>query len=360
MSLKSAIRTLLLITLVLFQSCKNTNKNDASLFKTNKFELPIDKVFRTQKISLESNVKSMISFPYDLIRCNNRIIISSRATEIKVFDMNGRYLYKIGRIGEGPGEYKSINCLFSITDNKIGIYDQSNSRISIFDINGNYLMSKIVNIEDVYSLRRIINYRNNYYIHKPYTKKYPCNLMMLDSNFKIINNLLEASDNYAGYLYRGLFNGGIFLDTTSNSLYEINTYSDNIVRKLDLKTGHVTNINLGQPYFYKIVPPLKNLHDVSNTMKNYHLGTDIFNMFVLKNRYLFIQYLDFENNISKVKMVLYDLNTYNSYLLKGIIAPTYSDGNYLYELRYSEKNNNKDNQVKNAIIILYNFNEGNL
>ncbi|WP_280751017.1 MULTISPECIES: 6-bladed beta-propeller [unclassified Parabacteroides] len=66
--------------------------------------------------------------------------IFMRGEHLNAFDISGKFLYKIGRIGQGPGEYLSANIFFSSTD-KQAIYVDDVAKISEYDFKGNYIRS---------------------------------------------------------------------------------------------------------------------------------------------------------------------------------------------------------------------------
>lgn len=343
---------------VIIASCNRQNADNRRLFSNNYEKVFDDKIFIRKKINLECSIDCIISFPYDICSLNNKLFIASRGTEIKVFNIDGKFLYKVGKIGDGPGEYRNINCIFAVQNNKVGIFDSNNSRITIYNEKGDYLYSKEIKIPEVYSFRRIVNYKNSFFLQVPYSEKYPFYLIELDSNLTIKRGYLEASDDYKAYAYRGLFNGGIFLNFSKGLLYEINTYSNNVVKKLNIILNSVSDINLGHPDFFRAVPQLKGVQNYAETKKHYNMGTDIYNMYLIKDRFLILQYLVHENDITILKTMLYDLITYKTYLIEGRIAPTYSDGRYLYEIKFLDSSEiDKNTSFKNPILIFYAINE---
>jgi hypothetical protein len=65
------------------------------------------------------------------------------AKTIFVFDRKGRFKNRIGRIGNGPGEYISINNIDIIqNNNQIAVYDNWKKTIHFYKINGEYLHSE--------------------------------------------------------------------------------------------------------------------------------------------------------------------------------------------------------------------------
>lgn len=69
----------------------------------------------------------------------NIYVLDSKACQIKVFDKNGKYLRKIGRKGQGPGEMQLPTMLDIVSGKKIMICDLPNNRISFYSLQGELL-----------------------------------------------------------------------------------------------------------------------------------------------------------------------------------------------------------------------------
>jgi hypothetical protein len=78
-----------------------------------------------------------------LIKDSLLIVVDGRvARSIQVYNLKGDFLYKIGSIGNGPGEYVKITnvCLVPGTD-QISVLDGPMHKEIIYDINGDYISS---------------------------------------------------------------------------------------------------------------------------------------------------------------------------------------------------------------------------
>lgn len=84
-------------------------------------------LFRPRRFIVDQNENIYISDDHDLV--------------IKVFDPNGKYLRAIGRKGEGPGEFKSIQSHAFLPDGRLLVMDSSANRSSFFDSSGNLIES---------------------------------------------------------------------------------------------------------------------------------------------------------------------------------------------------------------------------
>lgn len=69
-------------------------------------------------------------------------IYDKKTKKLKVFNSNGKYLFDIGKEGEGPGEYQGI-CSFYINEkeNKIGIFDPLKMAVHEYNLNGDFLQT---------------------------------------------------------------------------------------------------------------------------------------------------------------------------------------------------------------------------
>lgn len=80
------------------------------------------------------------SSPLKIIFKNDRIFIfeKRKANALLMFDMDGRFLQKIGKRGSGPGEYSMLSS-FTADDNSIYLLDALKSVVLIYDYEGNYI-----------------------------------------------------------------------------------------------------------------------------------------------------------------------------------------------------------------------------
>ncbi|MDR2025999.1 MAG: 6-bladed beta-propeller, partial [Prevotellaceae bacterium] len=97
-----------------------------------------DIVEDVQYILLENRTECLFSYIDKLIIEDNRIyILDFDKKSLFVFDITGKFLHQIGRMGGGPGEYtRYIN--FDVYDNIVYVYDFSKRRMLIYDENGKY------------------------------------------------------------------------------------------------------------------------------------------------------------------------------------------------------------------------------
>jgi hypothetical protein len=61
--------------------------------------------------------------------------------DLRMYDARGKFVKRIGRVGEGPGEYQQIDALAVMAAGNLAVHDGRLGRISIFDAQGNFLRS---------------------------------------------------------------------------------------------------------------------------------------------------------------------------------------------------------------------------
>jgi len=68
----------------------------------------------------------------------NIIVNDQKAKQIYKFDEKGNFIKKIGRAGQGPGEFGNPLCMTTTSDSII-VADNSNMRIQYYDLEGNFI-----------------------------------------------------------------------------------------------------------------------------------------------------------------------------------------------------------------------------
>jgi hypothetical protein len=195
----------------------------------NKKEIVIEEVL---SIGVEGDDEDyLLAFPLNVTTDNSHNIYISDLTDdcIKVYDKQGRFLRRIGREGQGPGEFMQLEFGMDITyDNKLIVsqeYQSFHNKISIFELNGEFIHS--FNITDIgthhifggddgklFCTRRIrtydsemMNYLNEEYQYEVYL--YDLNGKLLD-RFCDLEDLGQISgrDYYSEYAYISEFSNG--------------------------------------------------------------------------------------------------------------------------------------------------------
>jgi len=96
---------------------------------------------------------------------NNIYILDRKEKFMYLFNEEGKFLKKIGRPGQGPGEFERPCSIYIDSKDTIYILDEGHRRVEIFDSNANYIKSiKFINFPSGSGLNIIIDKSGNFYI----------------------------------------------------------------------------------------------------------------------------------------------------------------------------------------------------
>lgn len=151
MKIKLVCHLLFAIALLfsILNSCKNgiNIKNTKGQLLLNNKDRLLDPnvVFDTlsyQLIRLETKDQSIFGKIDKVIIKDKFIFIfdETYAKAVLVFDINGKFLNQIGKMGNGPGEYAKLSDIdISYENNQIVLYDLNNRKLIFFDFNGKFI-----------------------------------------------------------------------------------------------------------------------------------------------------------------------------------------------------------------------------
>ena len=73
-------------------------------------------------------------------RTSNGLIVVANAgtSELRFFDISGRYLYSVGREGVGPGEFEALGRVFEFSAGSLMVADRRLARLTAFDSRGSF------------------------------------------------------------------------------------------------------------------------------------------------------------------------------------------------------------------------------
>ncbi|MCF8357026.1 MAG: 6-bladed beta-propeller [Melioribacteraceae bacterium] len=339
------------IGIIIFLGCNQEKENDGSNILLKKKFIETFEIY--EEVTLEYSEESLISFPYDLCVSDSFYIIASRGNTIKLFDKSGKFKRSIGNIGRGPGEYSRITSIFKINNTDFGVYDLDNNKFIVYNCDNTLLEERKLEIDGISTIRNVVYNDNSYFIHFPFTEDLPYHIIKLDSNFKYENGIIKADLEYLDYTYRGLYEGGIFKDSESKYLYEINSFTNNNLFKIDLNNFSIERIALPKPEFYVPIEAADINSNHDETLKKYREGTSIFRIFQVGKEQVLVQYNLPKDNVVYIKSYVYNYKGSKKIELLDGKGIAFADDNFLYELRFSNLKSEKDSQVGNPIITLY-------
>lgn len=240
----------LMIFVSLLASCTANRKGDvvSAIGKNDSlYIINIDKINREKSIDYSSyfkDVKTIIletnenCFITDIsvIRVVGDFIIimdDKQDAEVLVFDKSGHFLHKIGKAGQGPGEYINMSDLSIDFDKKeIYLLDSYDYTIRQYDIETGKFMGSIHLDIDEYSVSYIYYVNNKMYVSvTPYPKdKDPFLLQEIDMKTgKCIGSHLKASEYNRGWSNNFQRSEGFFYPDGKGSAKYVEMFMDTIV-----------------------------------------------------------------------------------------------------------------------------------
>jgi hypothetical protein len=308
-----------LITLLMLQSCSS------------KKQIPNTYLRKVKSISSAVTLKGDSTFftPFAQIKQYNNLIYASdtRDNRMIVFDTLMNIKRIIGSTGSGPGEFKYCNA-FDIYHDSLFIYDAGNKRMEVFDINGNYSRSFILekNINIIYKF--CIGGNGLLYITTPYLNK---PISVFNRSGKIIdqfgiwvnakNEMLKISKNYRSLV---ILDNKLISVLVSIPTVEIYSLQGELINKIDLSkfTGifnerleHIKEEikdNSNRPG--RIIYSLINDINTSNNFLYLQYNTQLTEKHVNVNQILVIEFSG--NNVDIVKNLILTKNI-NDYYWSG-------------------------------------------
>jgi len=139
---------LFFLIFILFFSCNDSNilKDDISKIQIDALPENVynffDVVEDFQFIKLETVSDGLIGNIHKVIIVNDRIFILDRlmAKSVLCFDINGKFIRKIGNHGRGPGEWLNpVDIAYLDDSQNFVIYCHSIRKLIFYDLNGNYI-----------------------------------------------------------------------------------------------------------------------------------------------------------------------------------------------------------------------------
>ncbi len=167
-------------------------ENSIIVIKPNleRVQLDISAILDTVRfVKLEIVEKSIIGKIDKLIVFEDRIyLLDNQTSSLFVFNMDGKFIFKISKIGHGPGEYTQLDYFdIDFENRQIVLTDLTGYWILKYDLEGNYISRKkipfwIEGVAPVLNNGTVVyaNHRDNKHV---FEQEY--NLFYLDSSMKI-------------------------------------------------------------------------------------------------------------------------------------------------------------------------------
>jgi len=320
-------------------------------------------VLETTDESVIKNVNK-IHFSEDKI-----IILDINQSTVFLFDLKGKYLSKINKLGQGPDEYLKVNDMyFDNTSNHIFLYDGLAGKVLEYDLNGKIITQN--NITKGHEFTKIkgsgewLVYRGNGFSDYTSNKSYN-NLYIYTKNFDLIKEEIPFNKHLLGRIHSyGLINNVFsfydkdtyFLPLLSDVIYKYNYKDQKIEFCYKINFNGYKDISLNENMDEKKVELMLNKiksGDIPGYINNFYKDGNIvsFNFYHKNKKGYLICFYDENTKKSEVCDFLFDENglfftpaSYSSDRETNLILSIVNGA--LFDI---SKNKNKDNPVIKGI-----------
>ena len=248
----------ILIIVLSFSSCKKNNQEQSVSvinvsFSNMKESVNLSDFGSSTLVSLETNDSALIGNIAKIITTKNNIYISDNNSLFE-FSSDGKYLGKISKQGNGPGEYISISDFQINQDGNAWILSKTNKHLNLYSWNNETLeqipLDRCVSNILLKDKNKMIIYTGN---ETDETNK--CQISYLDlRKRKVTNSFLPIDEHKATFLF--VNSPTLFFKTKSNDLLFYESFNDTIygIQTSGVKSKYVINWdrhNIPQTFFSK-------------------------------------------------------------------------------------------------------------
>lgn len=262
----------LICYILLFASCKGGERKIAIKHQikiNNKLRDAnfLDFVSETKYIQLETTDEDLISEATKLYVSKERIYIMDQLREMGlfIFDLNGKFLFRIKRVGAGPGEYRIISD-FIINEKEKTIQLLADGRkIITFDYTGRFIEEKKIPV--LHSSFILPLTENKYALANQVSANDKSLVYFIDKKFKIESTNIETPSGWERIMrgmeapYSGCHMNYLFSFICSTKIYEINYNGVSVKYDFEVPSGDILTDN--------IINETRSLDEGNFTMKTF-------------------------------------------------------------------------------------------
>lgn len=228
---------------------------------------PLTFITTVKAVTLQSSedANSIIARAEKIIHAGGKyVIFDNRFYGLKVFNEEGKFLYRIGKTGKGPGEYTRINDVELVNHDALAVL-ADNMNMIYYNLEGDYLRSKRTGF---FATDFEILHNNSFFFYTNNNvsdKSKSHNLLQTDSNFSIVQRYFKINSRrevpsfeFTGSLVKG-DNALLYAEAFSDRIFSFDKDHFKTEYKLDfegrllpdkLKTDPQLFIKQGAEYDY--------------------------------------------------------------------------------------------------------------
>ncbi|MCJ7582078.1 MAG: 6-bladed beta-propeller [Candidatus Aminicenantes bacterium] len=205
-------------------------------------------------------------------------VADRQLNEVRKFNKDGEYLLTVGRFGQGPGEFQSVQIVCVNNHNELIVFDARSGRISVFSDKWELIKTtkkllenswisptKIFDIENSYVIFGQLN--NSLKMFHEFSKDWKIEDSYIDYEF--IDNR-EFEEQSLG------FNSGNCEFSNNGDMFYTKYYYDNqifVYRNRELTKIISRESNIRKPYEVQVYSDVKKAMEINRANKEYDIGS---------------------------------------------------------------------------------------
>lgn len=198
--MKSCKSCFFLLSLLLMFSCDFSEKKNENVWNMSDSPSTLALNEKIDSISFvgldDSNTEALFKGVDKMLYVNERFYILDYmgTSSVLVFDNKGTFLFKVGNVGQGPGEYSRVTD-FDVNNGRIYLLDSRKRMIFSYDLNGRFIkyysyLNKIVGVNDL-----IVTDEGNFLLGMDVEVNPEEQVLLVDTNFVIKKDVLHFDED---------------------------------------------------------------------------------------------------------------------------------------------------------------------
>lgn len=192
---------LMILCVLFFSSCYGVgqDKKESEVWEMSKSAPSLNLKEKVKSVSFvaldDSNPDALFKGMNKVLHVDGRFYILDYmgTSTVFVFDEKGTFLFKVGNIGQGPGEYYKVTD-FDVNNDCIYLLDSGKRMILAYDLNGKYLkkysyLGKLEGVNDI-----IVTDEGNFLLGFDVEMNPKEQVILTDTNFEIKERILEFTE----------------------------------------------------------------------------------------------------------------------------------------------------------------------
>lgn len=158
--------------------------------------VPFETAFELiDSVGLNATTGDPIADPIKVVRWGRRFAVLDQIQgNVKVFDPSGSWLRSVGRLGDGPGEFRRVSDMVVIRDDMLIVLDRVHRRLSRFDSAGVHQGDVAIGGYSLGAIERIVSPGGEEWLAVGYRQSEDNGVHILDVKGEYLETIVDVAD----------------------------------------------------------------------------------------------------------------------------------------------------------------------